>query len=94
MRYGKGNHHTNFGSRHLTQSTVKWLEWCVGLTDNDRYTLELDILVAEKMGITKGHIPDSWFSIYHGVMLNIKHTTNPKQEAERMYALLLKHSQG
>jgi hypothetical protein len=66
----------------------------VGLTDNDRYTLELDILVAEKMGITKGHIPDSWFSIYHGVMLNIKHTTNPKQEAERMYALLLKHSQG
>ena len=66
----------------------------IGLTDNDKYTLELDILVAEMMGITKGHIPDSWFSIYHCVMLNINHTTNPKQEAERMYTLLLKHSQG
>ena len=66
----------------------------IGLTDNDRYILELDILVAEMMGITKGHIPDSWFTIYLGVMLNINHTTNPKQEAERMYTLLLKHSQG
>ena len=54
----------------------------IGLTDNDRYSLKIDALVAELMGFEKGTIPDKWFGCYHKTMLNItsKYTANELQE--------------
>jgi len=55
----------------------------IGLWDNDRYTLELDIFIADLMGYRRGKIPDSWFDVYHKTMLSIPHNLTSKEAHKR-----------
>ncbi len=59
----------------------------IGLWDHDRYTLELDILIADLMGFKRGKIPDSWFDVYHKTMLSIPHNLTPKEAKKRAVIL-------
>ena len=43
----------------------------IGLTDNDKYTLSIDLLVADIMGYSEGNVPDKWLEIYHQTMLAV-----------------------
>lgn len=54
----------------------------IGLTDNDRYTLSIDLLIADMMGFPKGKVPDSFLKAYHQTMLSIPHDMTSK-EAQR-----------
>ncbi len=55
----------------------------IGLWDHDRYTLELDVLIAEIMGYKHGMIPDCWFDAYHKTMLSIPHNLTSKEAKTR-----------
>ena len=46
----------------------------IGLMDNDKYTLDIDFIVAELLGIKNGNVPDEWLDSYHGTMLNLQST--------------------
>ena len=59
----------------------------IGLTDNDRYTLSIDLLVADMMGYSQGKVPDKWLETYHKTMLSIPFNIDSK-EAQRRAGLL------
>lgn len=59
----------------------------IGLNDNDRYTLSLDLVIAEMMGCPKGKVSDKWLETYHKTMLSIPHDLTPKEAQSR--ALIL-----
>jgi hypothetical protein len=59
----------------------------IGLWDHDRYTLELDILIADLMGYKHGMIPDSWLDVYHKTMLSIPNNLTPKEAKTRAVIL-------
>ena len=46
----------------------------IGLMDNDKYTLNIDFVVAELLGIKNKNVPDEWLDTYHGTMLNLQST--------------------
>lgn len=43
----------------------------IGLTDNERYTLDIVWLVADALGQEEREVPDNWLELYYSVMLNI-----------------------
>jgi hypothetical protein len=51
----------------------------IGLNDNDRYTLSLDLVIADMMGYPKGNIPDKWLETYHKTMLSIPYNLTTKE---------------
>ena len=53
----------------------------IGLNDNDRYTLSLDLVIADMMGYPKGKVPDKWLETYHKTMLSIPNDL-PHKEAK------------
>lgn len=59
----------------------------IGLNDNDRYTLSLDLVIADMMGYPKGKVPDKWLDIYHKTMLAIPCDLTPKEAQSRAIAL-------
>lgn len=59
----------------------------IGLSDNDRYILKLDIFIADLMGYKHEMIPDSWFDIYHKTMLSIPHNLTSKEAHPRAIIL-------
>lgn len=59
----------------------------IGLTDNDKYVLSLDILIAELMGHVNGSIPDAWLDAYQKTMLSIPHDITPKEAHRRAIIL-------
>lgn len=46
----------------------------IGLMDNDKYTLNIDFIVAELLGIKQGTVPDEWLNTYQCTMLNLQST--------------------
>ncbi len=63
----------------------------IGLMDNDKYTLDIDFVVAELLGITKGNVPDEWLDTYHSSMLNLQSTMTDDEIgmlAEELYSRL------
>lgn len=59
----------------------------IGLNDDNKYILSIDLVVADMMGYKKGKVPDSWLETYHKSMLSIPHDLNPK-EAQRRAIIL------
>lgn len=59
----------------------------IGLTDNDRYTLSIDLLVADIMGYPKSKVPDQWLDTYHQTMLDIPNNITPKEAHSRAVIL-------
>jgi hypothetical protein len=51
----------------------------IGLTDNDRYSLSLDLVIADMMGYPKTKVPDKWLEAYHKTMLNIPFNITSKE---------------
>lgn len=65
----------------------------IGLSDNDRYVTNLDIIIGELMGYGKSEIPDDWLSAYHAVMMNVLPELEEEQCLElatNLYRELLK----
>ena len=63
----------------------------IGLMDNDKYTLDLDFVVAELLGIKNGAVPDEWLNTYHSTMLNLQSTMTDDEIgmlAEELYSRL------
>lgn len=46
----------------------------IGLADDDKYILKLDMLIAKKMGYKT--IPDTWLTLYQQTMLSVTHTAS------------------
>ena len=64
--------------------------YSIGLNDDDKYTLNLDLMIAEMMGVSP--IPDAWLDIYHKTMLEIDTniTEDERQNiAENLYERLV-----
>lgn len=59
----------------------------IGLRDDDRYTLSIDLLVADMMGHPETKVPDKWLEAYHQTMLAVQHDIDAK-EARRRAVLL------
>lgn len=59
----------------------------IGLSDNDRHVLALDIFIAELMGYNSGNIPDTWLDKYQNTMLSIPFDLTLK-EAHRRAVIL------
>ena len=59
----------------------------IGLNDNDRYTLSIDLLVADMMGYPESKVPDKWLEAYHKLMLTIPYYIDSK-EAHRRAVIL------
>lgn len=59
----------------------------IGLSDNDRYILKLDMFIADLMGYKHGMIPDSWLDVYHKMMLSIPHNLTSKEAKTRAVIL-------
>ena len=59
----------------------------IGFTDNNRYTLSIDTIVADMMGYSKGKIPDKWLSLYQSAMLDIPHSLSEKEAHSRAITL-------
>lgn len=59
----------------------------IGLTDNDRYTLSIDLFIADMMGYPKGKVPDRWLEIYHQTLLSIPHDMTSKEARNRAVGL-------
>ncbi|MCR9171086.1 MAG: hypothetical protein NXI10_01230 [bacterium] len=55
----------------------------IGLNDNDRYTLSLDLVIADMMGYPKGKVSDNWLEMYHKTMLSITNDITPKEAHRR-----------
>ncbi len=55
----------------------------IGLNDNDRYTLSIDLMVADIMGYPQGKIPDRWLETYHKEMLSIPNNLSAEETTER-----------
>ncbi len=51
----------------------------IGLNDNDRYTLSLDLVIADMMGYPKGNVPDKWLETYHKTMLFVPNNLTHKE---------------
>ena len=63
----------------------------IGLMDNDKYTLDIDFIVAEMMGVKNGNVPDEWLNTYHSTMLNLQSTMTDDEIgmlAEELYSRL------
>jgi hypothetical protein len=54
----------------------------IGLMDNDKYTLDIDFVVAELLGIKNGAVPDEWLNTYHSKMLNLQTTMTDDEIVE------------
>ncbi|WP_343637516.1 hypothetical protein [Fluviicola sp.] len=59
----------------------------IGLTENDRYTLSLDLVIAEMMGYKHGMIPDNWLDVYHDSMLTYPINLTAKEIRNRAVVL-------
>jgi hypothetical protein len=59
----------------------------IGLRDDDRYTLSIDLLVADMMGHPETKVPDKWLEAYHQTMLSIPFNI-PEEEAHRRAVIL------
>ena len=59
----------------------------IGLTDNDRYTLSLDLVVADMMGYPETKVPDKWLDTYHKTMLSIPYNLTSKEAQTRAVIL-------
>lgn len=59
----------------------------IGLNDNDRYVLSIDLVIADMMGYTKGKVPDRWLETYHKTMLSIPNNIAPKEAHSRAIIL-------
>lgn len=59
----------------------------VGLTDNDRFALSIDLLVADMMGYPETKVPDSFLEAYHKTMLAVPSNIDAK-EAHRRAVIL------
>lgn len=59
----------------------------IGLNDNDRYTLSLDLVIADMMGYSEGKVPDKWLETYHKTMLSIPHKLTAKEAQSRAIIL-------
>ena len=59
----------------------------IGLNDNDRYTLSLDLVIADTMGYPKGKVPDKWLETYHETMLSIPFELSSKEAQSRAVIL-------
>jgi hypothetical protein len=59
----------------------------IGLTDNDKYTLSIDLIVADLMGYPETKVPDKWLEAYHKLMLTIPYYIDGKEAHRR--ALIL-----
>lgn len=71
-------------------SLINGLE-SIGLSDNDRYTLKLDIFIAKELGYNQGQIPDAWLDVYQATMMNIPPNISNKEahsQAEILYQSL------
>lgn len=66
-------------------SLINGLE-SIGITDNDHYTLSLDMIVAKMMGHV--NIPDKWLTKYQSTMLHIPHSLSQKEANSRAVILL------
>jgi len=60
----------------------------IGLTENERYTLDIVWLVADMMGIEKTKLSERWLDLYHSTMLNIPHNLSPKEVHSKAIILL------
>lgn len=59
----------------------------IGLNDNDRYTLSLDLVIASMMGYSKGKVPDKWLEAYHKTMLSVTQNLTTKEAQSRAITL-------
>ncbi|MNK09782.1 hypothetical protein D3C87_277590 [compost metagenome] len=59
----------------------------IGLSDNDRYVLSLDLFIAQLMGHDRGKIPDAWLDRYQQTMLTIPFNLTPKEIHRRAIIL-------
>lgn len=55
----------------------------IGLTDSDRHTLSIDLLVADILGYPKGKVPDMWLETYHQTMFDTSNNITPKEAYSR-----------
>jgi hypothetical protein len=60
----------------------------IGLTDNERYTLDIVWIVADMMGIEKTKLSERWLYLYHSTMLNIPYKLTPKEVHSKAETLL------
>jgi len=54
----------------------------IGLTDNERYTLDIVWIVVDMMGIEKTKLSERWLDLYHSTMLNIPNKLTPKEGSD------------
>ena len=59
----------------------------IGLMDNDKYTLDIDFVVAELLGIKNGAVPDDWLDTYHSTMMNLHSTMTDDEIVLLVYDL-------
>lgn len=59
----------------------------IGLTDNDRYALSVDLIVADMMGYPETKVPDKWLDCYHKTMLSIPFNLTSKEAHSRAVIL-------
>ncbi|MCG8575146.1 MAG: hypothetical protein MI810_09705 [Flavobacteriales bacterium] len=53
----------------------------IGLSDDERYTLNIVSIVADMMEVSNGKVIDEWLDIYHRIMLKVQpHMTTVEQE--------------
>jgi len=60
----------------------------IGLTDNERYTLDIVWIVADMMGIDKTKLSERWLDLYHSTMLNIPYDLTTKERRDIATSLL------
>jgi len=60
----------------------------IGLTDNERYTLDVVWIVADMMGIEKTKLSERWLDLYHSTMLNIPNNLTQKEVHSKAIILL------
>ena len=60
----------------------------IGLTDNERYTLDIVWIVADMLGIDKSKVSDRWLDLYHSTMLSIPNNITSKEAHSRAVILL------
>ena len=67
--------------------------YSIGLTDDDAYTLNLDLIISKLMG--NKNVSDTWLSLYHKTMLEVSNSSISKERrkiAEELYEELVKIS--
>ena len=51
--------------------------YSIGLTDDDAYALNLDMIISKLMG--NKNVSDTWLSLYHKIMLEVSNSCISKE---------------